>query len=147
MEWYVGCIVRYFNRHRSGLFARRSGILPTIVGATAPRENQDSDRQFGMELELSHRNKIGEVSYNLKGIATITRNEHLTASEKGPWANSYDRWRNNNLTHRYQGVHFGYTSVCDVIPAGMIFGIIRYIKNVMSCREITNMKTGMETVK
>ena len=82
----------------------------TIVGATAPRENQDSDRQFGMELELSHRNKIGEVSYNLKGIATITRNEHVTASEKGPWANSYDRWRNDNLTHRYQGVQFGYTS-------------------------------------
>lgn len=106
----LGVSFDYFNRHRSGLFARRSGILPTIVGATAPRENQDSDRQFGMELELSHRNKIGEVSYNLKGIATITRNEHLTASEKGPWANSYDRWRNDNLTHRYQGVQFGYTS-------------------------------------
>lgn len=63
-----------------------------------------------MELELTHRNKIGEVGYNLKGIATVTRQKYLTASEKGPWANSYDRWRNDNLTNRYQGVQFGYTS-------------------------------------
>ena len=53
------------------------------------RENLDSDRHFGMELELTHRNKIGEVGYNLKGIATVTRQKYLTASEKGPWANSY----------------------------------------------------------
>ena len=62
------------------------------------------------ELELTHRNKIGEVGYNLKGIATVTRQKYMTASEKGPWANSYDRWRNDNLTNRYQGVQFGYTS-------------------------------------
>lgn len=106
----LGVSFDYFNRHRSGRFARRTGDLPTVVGATAPRENLDSDRQIGLELELSHRNKIGELSYNLKGIATITRQKYLTASEKGPWANSYDRWRNDNLTNRYQGVQFGYTS-------------------------------------
>lgn len=106
----LGVSFDYFNRHRSGRFARRTGDLPTVVGATAPRENLDSDRQIGLELELSHRNKIGDLSYNLKGIATITRQKYLTASEKGPWANSYDRWRNDNLTNRYQGVQFGYTS-------------------------------------
>ena len=106
----LGVSFDYFNRLRTGRFARRTGALPTVVGATAPRENLDSDRQFGMELELTHRNKIGEVGYNLKGIATVTRQKYLTASEKGPWANSYDRWRNDNLTNRYQGVQFGYTS-------------------------------------
>ncbi len=106
----LGVSFDYFNRLRTGRFARRSGALPTVVGATAPRENLDSDRQFGMELELTHRHKIGQVAYNLKGIATVTRQKYLTASEKGPWANSYDRWRNDNLTHRYQGVQFGYTS-------------------------------------
>lgn len=105
-----GFSLDYFNRHRTGQFARRSGSLPTVVGATAPRENLDSDRQFGLELVLSHRNQVGEVYYDLKGIATVTRRKHLIASEKGPWANSYDRWRNDNLTNRYQGVQFGYTS-------------------------------------
>ncbi|MEG2060255.1 MAG: TonB-dependent receptor [Alistipes sp.] len=100
----------YFNRYRTGRFARNNGALPTVVGATAPRENLDSDRQVGMELELSHRNKVGDFSYNIKAIATITRQKYLRASEKGPYGNSYDYWRNNNLGYRYQGVQFGYES-------------------------------------
>lgn len=106
----LGISFDYFNRNRTGLFARRNGSLPTVVGATAPRENLDSDRQMGLELELTHRNRIGDLNYSLKGIVTVTRREYLTASEKGPYANSYDKWRNDNLTHRYQGVQFGYTS-------------------------------------
>lgn len=100
----------YFDRRRKDRFARRSGELPTVVGATAPRENLDSDRHFGMELALTHRNKIDKFSYNVKAIATITRQKYLTASEQGPYGNSYDKWRNDNLTNRYQGVQFGYES-------------------------------------
>ena len=43
-------------------------------------------------------------------MGTITRQKYLTASEKGPWGNSYDRWRNDNLTNRYQGMQFGFES-------------------------------------
>ncbi len=100
----------YFDRRRKGRFARRSGDLPTVVGATAPRENLDSDRHFGMDLELSHRNRIGDFQYKVKAIGTITRQKYLTASEKGPYGNSYDQWRNNNLGNRYQGMQFGYES-------------------------------------
>lgn len=99
----------YFDRRRSGLFIRR-GDLPTVLGATAPMENANSDRQMGMELELTHRNKVGDFTYNIKGIATITRRKHMKAVEKGPYGNSYDRWRNDNLTNRYQGIQFGYES-------------------------------------
>lgn len=99
----------YFQRNRKGLFIR-PGDLPTVIGATAPRLNGNSDRQMGMELELTHRNKIGAFSYNIKGMATITRRKHQVALDKGPYGNSYDQWRNNNLTNRYQGVQFGYES-------------------------------------
>lgn len=105
-----GFSIDYFDRRREGRFARRTGALPTVVGAEAPRENLDSDRHFGIDLELSHRNRIGDLSYRVKGIATITRQKYLTASEKGPYGNSYDRWRNDNMTNRYQGVQFGYES-------------------------------------
>lgn len=98
----------YFERKRTGLFARNTGELPTVVGSTAPRENLDSDKQFGIDLELTHRNRIGSVRYNVRAIGTITRQERLIGSEKGPWGNSYDRWRNDNLNNRYQGVQFGY---------------------------------------
>lgn len=103
-----GFTLDYFERKRTGLFARNRGELPTVVGAEAPRENLDSDMQFGIDLELNHRNRIGEVNYNVKAIGTVTRQKRLIGSEKGPWANSYDRWRNDNLNNRYQGVQFGY---------------------------------------
>jgi TonB-linked SusC/RagA family outer membrane protein len=98
----------YFDRRREGRFARASGNLPTVIGATAPRENLDSDRHFGIDLELSHKNKTGDLIYKIKAIGTITRQMYLTASEKGPYGNSYDQWRNNNLSNRYQGIQFGY---------------------------------------
>lgn len=105
-----GFSLDYFDRRRKGMFARRKGELPTVVGAEASLENLDSDRHFGLDLELTHRNKINDFSYKVKAIGTITRQKHMVASEKGPWANSYDRWRNDNLTNRYQGVQFGYES-------------------------------------
>ena len=98
----------YFDRRRTGLFIRR-GDLPTVLGAEAPLENLNSDRHFGIDLELSHRNKIADFVYKVKAIGTITRNMYLTAMQNGPYGNSYDQWRHDNLNNRYQGVQFGYT--------------------------------------
>lgn len=103
-----GFSVDYFNRRREGLLQRRAADIPTVVGTEAPRENVNSDRQFGIELELSHRNTIGELTYNIKAIGTVTRREFLTAVQNGPYGNSYDRWRHDNLNDRFQGVQFGH---------------------------------------
>ncbi|MBT1697576.1 TonB-dependent receptor [Fulvivirgaceae bacterium PWU4] len=103
-----GFSIDYFDRRREGLLERRNATIPTVVGTDAPRENVNSDRQFGIDLELSHRNTIGQVSYGVKAISTITRRKHLVAVEKGPWGNSYDAWKNDNLNNRYQGVQFGF---------------------------------------
>lgn len=100
----------YFDRRRSGLFARNNAEFPSVIGATAPLENLNSDRHFGLELELRHKNKINDFSYNIKGITTVTRNKYVTAVQNGPYKNSYDRWRHDNLNQRYQGVQFGYES-------------------------------------
>ncbi|MDR2450134.1 MAG: TonB-dependent receptor [Prevotellaceae bacterium] len=99
----------YFDRRREGRFARNTGKLPTVIGATAPQENLNSDRYFGIDLELTHRNKIGDLTYRVKAIGAITRQMYLHAAENGPWGNSYDQWRNDNLNNRYQGIQFGYT--------------------------------------
>jgi TonB-linked SusC/RagA family outer membrane protein len=101
----------YFNRHRNGLLATRLTSLPTVVGAAMPEENLNSDRQFGAELVLTHRNKVGDFTYNVKASGSITRCEYLTAGNqpKSIYGNRYDYWRNNNLNHRYQGIEFGQT--------------------------------------
>ncbi|WP_282635562.1 SusC/RagA family TonB-linked outer membrane protein [Sphingobacterium thalpophilum] len=105
-----GFTLDYFERTRSGLFQRRTSEFPTVIGATAPLENVNSDRHMGLELELKHRNRINDFAYNIRAIATVTRNKYLTAVQNGPYKNSYDRWRNDNFNNRYQGIQFGYES-------------------------------------
>lgn len=106
----LGISFDYFERSREGVFGQNSSSLPTVVGSSAPVENLNSDRNLGLELELSHRHKVGDFSYGLTGILTITRRQNLKAYGQGPYGNSYDRWRNDNLTNRYQGIQFGYES-------------------------------------
>lgn len=104
-----GFSLDYFSRKMTGLYEYRTSVFPTVIGAKPPRENANSSRNFGMELELRHHNRIGRnFVYNVKGIITITRQKYLTAIQNGPYANAYDQWRNDNLNNRYQGVQFGY---------------------------------------
>ena len=104
-----GFSLDYFSRKMTGLYEYRTSVFPTVIGAKPPRENANSSRNFGMELELRHHNRIGRnFVYNVKGIVTITRQKSLTAIQNGPYANAYDQWRNDNLNNRYQGVQFGY---------------------------------------
>ncbi|MCI1371329.1 MAG: TonB-dependent receptor [Prevotella sp.] len=106
-----GFTLDYFNREMTGLYQYPTSEFPTVIGADPPRENVNSSRNFGLELQLTHHNKIGpNFVYNVKAMGTITRQEYLTAIQNGPYANSYDKWRNDNLNNRYQGVQFGYTS-------------------------------------
>ncbi len=107
----LGVTFDYFERSRSGVFGQRSSSLPTVVGASAPVENLDSDRNLGLELELSHRHKVGDFHYSVTAMATITRKQNLDAYGQGPYGNSYDRWRHDNLTNRYQGIQFGYEAI------------------------------------
>ncbi len=104
-----GFSLDYFSRKMTGLYEYRTSVSPTVIGAKPPRENANSSRNFGMELELRHHNRIGRnFVYNVKGIVTITRQKYLTAIQNGPYANAYDQWRNDHLNNRYQGVQFGY---------------------------------------
>lgn len=105
-----GFTLDYFERTRTGIFKRPESEFPTVIGAVPPLQNADSDRHMGLELELKHRNRINDFSYNIRAIATVTRNKYLVSVENGPYSNSYARWRNDNLNNRYQGIEFGYES-------------------------------------
>ena len=106
----LGISFDYFHRLRSGLMAHNTADFPTIIGATPPYENINSDSHFGFELELSHRHRIGNFRYQVKTMMSITRNKYLYYSGKTreQYANSYDAWRNDSHTNRYQGLKFGY---------------------------------------
>tara|TARA_R110002049_G_scaffold28018_5_gene96660 strand:+ start:2027 stop:5557 length:3531 start_codon:yes stop_codon:yes gene_type:complete len=100
-----GITADYFSRRRDGLLARKSGGIPTVVGANLPEENLNSDRTYGFDLELSHRNQIGDFYYGAKGLFSLTRVERLYV-ERGPIGSSWSNWQNNQ-NNRLQGVHRG----------------------------------------
>lgn len=104
----LGVSFDYFRRVREGMMDSSSTELPTVVGATAPQRNANSDMHFGLELELSHRNKVGDLTYEIRGIASITRQRVIENVSVGTFGSRYGYWRNNNLTGRNQGVQFGY---------------------------------------
>ncbi|MDQ3278470.1 MAG: SusC/RagA family TonB-linked outer membrane protein, partial [Bacteroidota bacterium] len=101
----LGFTADYFSRHREGLLATRSGGIPTVVGAGLPQENLNSDRTYGFDMELSHRNRLGDFSYNVKGIFSLTRVQRLYV-ERGAIGSSWSNWRNNQ-NNRLQGIHQG----------------------------------------
>lgn len=107
----LGISFDWFYRHRSGLMARNSSEFPTIVGATAPLENINSDAHLGFEVELSHSRTVGDFHYRVKSMMSITRNKYLNYAQSTKYGNSYDNWRNNSMNNRYQGIKFGYEVV------------------------------------
>ncbi|ANI89973.1 hypothetical protein A9P82_12165 [Arachidicoccus ginsenosidimutans] len=97
----------WFNRHRDGLLATASAVIPGTVGASLPQQNLNSDRTFGYEVVLTHRNTIGQLSYNVGVQMSATRNRNGFLIES-PAGNSYDQWRNRN-SNRNTGIWWGQT--------------------------------------
>jgi TonB-linked SusC/RagA family outer membrane protein len=96
-----GGTFEYFSRKRDGLLASRIGGIPTVVGAALPQENLNSDRTFGLELELTHRNRINDLLYGIKAIGSVTRVKRLFL-ERAESNSSWSNWRNND-NNRMQG--------------------------------------------
>ena len=53
--------------------ANRIATIPGTFGAAMPKENLESDRTKGFEVELRHRNRVGQVNYSVSGNIAITR--------------------------------------------------------------------------
>ncbi|MDR2919549.1 MAG: TonB-dependent receptor [Tannerella sp.] len=95
----------YFQRKREGLLANRALTLPSSFGQKLPQENLNSDKNRGFEIVASHRNKIGEVNYDVKANFSSTRifNEYV---ERAASMNMYDDWR-WNTNNRYKDIEWG----------------------------------------
>ncbi len=115
----LGLTFEMFLRNRDGLLASRISQIPGNFGSTMPQENLNSDRTKGIELELRHRNKIGDFHYNISGNISLTRsmNRYVVMN---PSSNSYANWQNRTNQYRYNDIWFGwgdagrYTSIDQI---------------------------------
>jgi len=105
----LGGTLEYYRRDMKGLLATSSAVIPGTVGASLPKENLNDLRDFGYEIQLSHRNKISEIEYYLTGQLSSTRTMRTYWLET-PANNSYDYWR-NRTSGRYTDIWWGRQAV------------------------------------
>ncbi len=101
----LGGSVDVFRRDRDGLLAMRAAVLPGTVGVQLPQENLESDQTRGYEVNLTHRNRIAGVDYNVGFQFSSTRTLWKNKVET-PAGNSYLHWR-YDLTDRYTDIWWG----------------------------------------
>ncbi|MDR2120675.1 MAG: TonB-dependent receptor [Tannerella sp.] len=101
----LGGALEIYRRDRSGLLATSSAVIPGTVGASLPQENLNSDRSFGWEISLEHRNKIGDFNYFINPQVSATK-QMRTYWLETPAGNSYDYWR-NRTSGRYDNIWWG----------------------------------------
>jgi len=102
----LGFTFDLYRRDRTGLLAYRNGTLPNTFGATLPQENLNSDRVQGIELSVSHNNKIGDFSYGINANLNISQSLAMYI-EQGPYQSTYDKWKNDN-SYRNKNMIWGY---------------------------------------
>ncbi|SEN22618.1 TonB-linked outer membrane protein, SusC/RagA family [bacterium A37T11] len=109
----------WFRRDRSGLPATRQATLPTIFGESMPQENLNSDLNTGFEISIGHKNKIGQLAYNVTANFSTTRIKNKYVERAVP-TNMYDNYR-NNTNDRNTGIQWGrevigqFTSYEDIL--------------------------------
>ena len=104
----LGATFEVFRRERTGLAAKSIYSLPAVIGADIGQENLNSDERKGFELELNHRNRVGELNYSVKAIYSYSRGRNLFVQSVRA-GNSYLNWLNNR-NDRYNDIWWGYAS-------------------------------------
>lgn len=100
----------YFYRKRTGLpQAKYDVLVPSELGYGLPLENLSSDAQYGFEGALAYADKIGELSYNVSGNASVSRSKFLN-SYKPRWNNSWDHYRSSG-ENRYNTIFWGLETI------------------------------------
>jgi len=95
-----------YKRDRDGLLATRAQALPNTFGASLPQENLTSDRTYGFEMSIGHRNKIGDLNYGVTANMNFSRSK-TTYLERTPFRSSWDKWK-NGAVDRYHDIGWGY---------------------------------------
>lgn len=88
----IGGSFDFFSRKTTGIAGTSSGSTPTILGVTIPSINIDSKQDLGLDFSLTHRNKIGDFSYNVTATGTFarTKNLHVESQATSLWASQDD---------------------------------------------------------
>ncbi|MCE7059386.1 TonB-dependent receptor [Dyadobacter sp. CY343] len=98
-----------FRRQRKGMLGTRALQLPSTFGAGLPAENLNADQTSGMELVVSHSNKISQVKFNISGNVSFSKSK-WTDYEQGEFPSQDAYWR-NSVQGRWKNRFWGLKAV------------------------------------
>ncbi len=79
-----------FKTKRSSILRRRNASIPQYTGLKdLPDENIGKVQNKGVEFQVNHRSKIGQVNFNASGNFLYARNKVIYMDET-PWGEGYD---------------------------------------------------------
>lgn len=73
--------LNYFYADRTGILISRNASVPDFAAISLPDQNLGRVVNRGVEVEVSHRNKIGNVNYYIGGNLTFARNKVVYMDE------------------------------------------------------------------
>lgn len=86
----LGFEIDLFQTRRSNILTARNASIPQYTGLiNLPNENIGEVKNQGIELQLSHYSKLGEVGLNLSGNFMFARNKVIDVDET-PWGEGYE---------------------------------------------------------
>ena len=101
----------YFNRRTYDILYKPSGSVSTILGQKISEMNTGELKNFGWEFEVGHRNKIGDVSYNVNANLSIIKNKLTTLGVGNVEQLNGMVWNGSDLFIGYPiQMYYGYVS-------------------------------------
>ncbi|MDR1600910.1 MAG: TonB-dependent receptor [Tannerella sp.] len=129
----LGFEAEVFRTTRSNILAKRNASIPNYTGLIdLPDENIGKVNNKGFELQLTHRNKAGEVQYDIAGNFLYSRNTVVFIDET-PWPDGHDYMKaegkplSAGLYYKATGIYRNQQEI-DASPhlAGAIPGDLKY---------------------
>ena len=113
----LGGSVDWFWRKTSGIAANSLASIPSFLGVSIPQQNLNKSENVGIDLSISHRNRIKDLTYRVMFTATYSRNRatyqaaeatrSYTSSENYYSNYMIGRWSNARSTTMWHWVDGG----------------------------------------
>lgn len=71
----LGFTVEYFYQIRKDILTPKQASIPSYTGLTLPHQNIGEVSNQGIELMLTHRNRVNDINYFVSGNFTYTKNK------------------------------------------------------------------------
>lgn len=137
----LGFDIQYFYEKRTEILTKKNASVPAYTGLVLPDQNIGAVDNYGLEVELSHRNHIGNVNYYLGGNFSFIKNKIVffdEAADTPEWQRQTGHAMGSWLLYKTDGIYQNQDEIDNSIHfANAKPGDIKFV-DVNGDKEITS---------